>query len=306
MTRALRIPALVLATVLLTWPVSGQSGARTFAAPEDAVKALLDIVKAGKADDLIALFGPESRELVESADPGTARKGREVIKVAAAEQWRLEDEGASRKTLIIGNEDWPFPVPLVKDASGWRFDTAAGKEEIIARRIGRNELSAIDTGRAYATAQLRYALAGHDGKPVGLYATKFRSDPGKQDGLYWPTKTGEKRSPLGDMLAQAGEEGRLDGQASAKPQPFHGYYFKILTAQGAAAPGGAKSYIVKGEMSGGFALVAWPALYDSTGVMTFIVGQNGEVREKDLGPKTDEAARNMTAFNPDSSWRRVQ
>lgn len=306
MTRTIRIPALALATVLLAWPAAAQSGGRTFAAPEDAAKALLDIVKAGKVDDLIALFGPDSKELVESADPVTARKNREVIKVAAAEQWRLEDEGANRKTLVIGNEQWPFPVPLVKDAKGWRFDTAAGKEEIIARRIGRNELAAIDTSRAYATAQHRYALGGHDGKPAGLYAAKFRSDPGKQDGLYWPTEAGQKRSPLGDLLAQAGDEGRLEGQAAAKPVPFHGYYFKILTAQGAAAPGGAKSYIVKGEMSGGFALVAWPSQYDSTGVMTFIVGQDGVVSEKDLGLKTDEAARNMTSYNPDSSWRRVR
>lgn len=306
MIRMTRIPAFALATVLIAWMAAAQSGPRTFASPEDAAKALLDIVKAGKVDDLIALFGPDSKELVESSDPVTARKNREVIKVAAAEQWRLEDEGANRKTLIIGNEEWPFPVPIVKDAKGWRFDTAAGKEEIIARRIGRNELAAIETSRAYATAQLRYALGGHDGKPAGLYATKFRSDPGKQDGLYWPTATGEKRSPLGDMLAQAGEERRFEGQASAKPAPFHGYYFKILTAQGAAAPGGAKSYIVNGEMSGGFALVAWPSQYDSTGVMTFIVGRDGAVFEKDLGPKTDDAARNMTTFNPDSSWRRVQ
>jgi hypothetical protein len=306
MIRTTRIPAVALATVLLAWSAAAQGGARTFATPEDAAKALLDIVKAGKVDDLIALFGPDSRELVESADPVAARKGREVIKVAAAEQWRLEDEGASRKTLVIGNEEWPFPIPLVKEANGWRFDTAAGKEEIIARRIGRNELAAIDTARAYATAQHRYALAGHDGKPAGLYATKFRSDPGKQNGLYWPVERGQKRSPLGDMLAQAGEEGRAEGQAPAKPAPFHGYYFKILTAQGAAAPGGAKSYIVKGEMSGGFALVAWPSQYDSTGVMTFIVGRDGVVTEKDLGPKTDDVARSMTTFNPDSSWRRVR
>jgi hypothetical protein len=306
MTRTRRIPALALASALVAWTAAAQGGARTFSTPEDAVKALVDIVKAGKVDDLVALFGPESKDLVATADPGTARKNREVFKIAAAEQWRLEDEGANRKTLVIGNEEWPFPIPLAKDASGWRFDTAAGKEEIIARRIGNNELSAIETARAYATAQLRYALTGHDGKPAGLFATKFRSDPGKQDGLYWPVERGQKRSPLGDMLAQAGEEGRAEGQAPAKPAPFHGYYFKILTAQGAAAPGGAKSYIVKGEMSGGFALVAWPSQYDSTGVMTFIVGRDGTVREKDLGPKTDEAARAMTAYNPDSSWRPVR
>ena len=231
---------------------------------------------------------------------------RQVFAVAFREQWHLEDATPTRKTLVVGNEDWPFPVPLVKGADGWRFDTAAGKEEVLARRIGRNELQAIATCRAYVTAQQRYAQQGHDGKPAGVHATKFQSDPGKENGLYWPAARGQKRSPLGDLVAQAAEEGRPLGGDRTQPTPFHGYYFKILTGQGAAASGGARSYIVKGEMSGGFALVAWPAQYDATGVMTFIVNQDGTVRERDLGPQTDAIARKMTVYNPDASWRQVQ
>ena len=197
-------------------------------------------------------------------------------------------------------------MPLVKGAKGWSFDTAAGKEEVIARRIGRNELAVIESARAYVTAQRRYAEQGHDGNPAGVYATKFASDPGKENGLDWPAKTGQKRSPLGDLVAQAATEGRAVGGDGSKPAPFHGYYFKILTAQGSAASGGAKQYVVKGLMSGGFALVAWPAENDVTGIMTFVVNQDGVVREKDLRPGTDAAARKMTAYNPDASWRTVQ
>jgi hypothetical protein len=194
----------------------------------------------------------------------------------------------------------------VKDASGWRFDTAAGKEEVIARRIGSNELAAIDTVHAYVAAQRRYAEQGHDGQQPGVYATKFQSDPGKENGLFWPAARGRKLSPLGDLVAQAAEEGRRLGGDRAQPSPFHGYYFKILKAQGAAASGGAKSYDVNGQMSGGFALVAWPSQYDVTGVMTFIVNQEGIVRQKDLGPGSDAAARRMSVYNPDGSWQQVE
>lgn len=279
---------------------------KTFATPEDAVKALADAVKAGSLDGVIAIFGPEGKELIDSSEPAIARENQQVFIVAFREKWHLEDAAPDRKTLVIGYEDWPFPVPIVKAGNTWRFDTAAGKEEVLNRRIGRNELAAIDTVHAYVTAQRRYAADGHDGKPAGLHAVKFQSDPGKQNGLYWPAARGQKRSPLGDLVGQAASEGRQVGANAGQPSPFHGYYFKILTAQGPAAPGGAKNYIVKGEMSGGFALVAWPAQYDATGIMTFIVNQDGVVREKDLGPGTDAAARKMTTYNPDSSWRVTQ
>jgi hypothetical protein len=277
---------------------------RAFATAEEAVEALLNAVRSDTADDLLALFGPQGRELLESSDLATFRHNRQVFRVAARERWQLVDEGANRKTLVIGYEQWPFPVPLAKDLAGWRFDTAAGKEEIIARRIGRNELAAISTCRAYVTAQQRYAKQGHDGQPPGVYAMKFRSDPGTENGLYWPAARGQKRSPLGDLIAEAAEEGRP--ATGGEPSPLYGYYFKILTAQGRAAPDGRKSYVNKGAMTRGFALVAWPAQYDVTGVMTFIVNQDGIVHERDLGPDTATVARKMTTYNPDSSWRPVE
>ena len=303
MTRNFVLLALLASTATIAAQTATQP---TFATPEAAVKALVDTIKADNLDALVALFGPEGRELTASSNPADGRMNRRVFAVAFREQWHLEDVTPTQKTLVIGNEEWPFPVPLVKAADGWRFDTAAGKEEVLARRIGRNELQAIATSRAYVTAQRRYAQEGHDGKPAGVHATKFKSDPGKQNGLYWPAARGEKRSPLGDLVAQAADEGRTVGGASPQPTGFHGYYFRILTGQGAAAPGKAKSYLVKGEMSGGFALVAWPAQYDATGVMTFIVNQDGTVLEQDLGPKTDAIARKMTVYNPDKSWRPVQ
>ena len=306
----MRRVAVVCACALLAGSISSnkaeaQTG-RQFASPEEAVKALIDTVKAGNLDGLIAIFGPESKELIDSSDPAAARQNRQVFTVAIGEKWHLEDGAPDSKTLVIGNENWPFPVPIVKQGTGWRFDTAAGKEEVIARRIGRNELAAIASVRAYVTAQLRYAEQGHDGNPAGVHATKFASDPGKENGLYWPTKTGQKRSPLGDLVAQAAAEGRAVGGDRSQPAPYNGYYFKILTSQGSAAAGGAKQYVVKGVMSGGFALVAWPAQYDVTGVMTFVVNQDGTVYEKDLGTGTDATAKKMTAYNPDSSWRQVQ
>jgi hypothetical protein len=280
-------------------------GPRTFATPEEAVRALTDVVKAEKLDDLLAIFGPDGKELIASSDAATARGNRKVFTVAVAEKWHLVDQGANTKVLVIGNEEWPFPVPLVHDANGWRFDTAAGKEEVVARRIGRNELAVMQICRTYVAAQYHYAHEGHDGKRAGLYATAFRSSPGKQNGLYWEAGHGQKRSPLGDLVAQAAEEGRSLGK-EGRPEPFHGYYFKILTSQGAAATGGAKNYVTGGDMSGGFALVAWPAQYDATGVMTFIVNQDGVLYEKDLGPDTASAAKAISVYDPDSSWAKAQ
>ena len=277
---------------------------RTYATPEEAVRALNDVVKAGKLDELLAIFGPEGQELVASSDAATGRRNRQVFNVAFAEKWHLVDQGTNTKVLVVGNEEWPFPVPLVREGNRWRFDTAAGKEEVLARRIGRNELAVMQICRTYVAAQRLYARDGHDGKRAGLFATAFRSDPGKQNGLYWPAGHGQRRSPLGDLVAQAAEEGRVS--AGGPPAPFHGYQFKILTAQGAAATGGAKNYVTAGEMSGGFALVAWPAQYDASGVMTFIINQDGVLYEKDLGPETAATAKKMSLYDPDPSWVKVQ
>jgi hypothetical protein len=296
------LTGVMLMTLVSCTRTAPAASARVFATPEDAVRALVEAVKAGTAEGVVAVFGPDAKELVDSSDPATARRNRDVFTVAAAEKWQLIDQGSDRKVLVIGNEEWPFPVPLAKDASGWRFDTAAGKEEVLDRRIGRNELAVIRICRTYVAAQRLYATRGHDGQPSGLYARTFGSDAGRENGLFWPAKRGQPRSPLGDLVAHAAAEGRPLGNDGPQPSPFHGYYFKILTAQGPAAAGGARDYVVDGRMSGGFALVAWPAEYDATGVMTFVVNQDGIVRDKDLGPATDEVARTMTLYNPDGSW----
>lgn len=278
---------------------SSTTAARTFASPEEAVKALAAAANSADASKVVAFFGPEGQALLDSSDPTTARNNLQVFTVAMGEGWKLVDEGAA-KTLVIGNEEWPFPVPLVKDAAGWRFDTAKGKEQILDRRIGRNELAAITAAYGYVAAQRRYAQRAHDGKRAGLFAKVFRSDPGKQNGLYWPTKAPEPRSPLGDLVADA--ETHAEQNTTGKPAPFHGYYFRILTAQGPAAPGGARDYLTNGDLARGFALVAWPAEYGTTGIMTFIVNQDGVVSEKDLGDQTAAAAQQITAYNPDDSW----
>jgi len=279
---------------------------RTFPSPEQAVQALTAAVKAGNLDEVTAIFGSEGKELVDSSDRAEARRKQEVFTAAVAERWRLEDASATTKVLIIGNEEWPFPVPLTRDGDRWRYDTAAGREEVVARRIGRNELSAIAACHAYVVAQELYARRPHDGKPAGRYAARFRSEPGKQNGLYWPLTRGQRRSPLGAVLAESADLKASPDSGAQTPSPFHGYYFRILSGQGEAAGGGPKSYVVDGEMSAGHALVAWPARYDATGVMTFLVSRDGVVREKDLGGGTDGMVKAMSTYNPDPSWATVR
>ena len=289
--------------VVLTSPMAAKDAQqRTFSTPEEAVSALIAAVKGSRLDDVVAIFGADGKQLAESSDPATGRRNREVFIAAAAEGWRLEDQPDKKKVLIIGHEAWPFPVPLVKRADGWQFDTAAGKEEVVARRIGRNELAVIHICNTYVAAQRLYAQRPHDGKATGLFAQRLASSTGKEDGLYWPAARGQKPSPLGDLVAQAASEGRAMKTAASPRQPFHGYFFKILTGQGAAAAGGAKSYLVSGEMSAGFALVAWPVQYDATGVMTFVVNQDGIVYQKDLGPSTAATAGAMTVYDPGAGW----
>ena len=298
--------AVVLAGALAACGSGSRSTGRTFATPEDAVGSLAKAVQSGDLDEVLAIFGSDGRALVDSSDAPTARRNRQIFAVAMTEQWRLQEQDATHKTLVIGNEHWPFPIPLVKEGDTWRFDTAAGKEEILARRIGRNELAAMRICRTYVLAQQIRAKGSHDGKPAGIYARTFQSDPGRQNGLYWPVRHGEKPSPLGNLMAAAADDAAARRSASGKPEPFHGYYFRILTAQGSAAPGGARDYVVDGEMTGGFALVAWPAEYDVTGVMTFVVNRDGVVWEKDLGKDTSAGAREITRYDPDGSWAKVE
>ncbi|HUL78080.1 MAG TPA: DUF2950 domain-containing protein [Vicinamibacteria bacterium] len=278
------------------------AGPRFFATPEEAVRALVETVKAGELDRLVALFGPEGRELVDTSDPATGRRNREVFLAAIAEGFSLADKGEDRKELVLGNEGWPFPVPIVRGASGWSFDAAAGQEEVLDRRIGRNELAVIRILHEYVAAQRAYAATGHDGKRAGVYARRLGSDPGTHNGLYWPARRGEPRSPLGVLIAKASEAGYRRGREGEGRTPLHGYYFRILEGQGASARGGAAEYVVGGEMSGGFGLVAWPVHYDASGVMTFVVNQDGVAYEKDLGPETATLVAAIARYDPDGTW----
>ncbi len=278
---------------------------RTFATPQDAVNALVEAAKGGSVEEMLAMFGPEGPGLLSSGDPVADRRSREVFVVAAQQGWRLVDRGIGAKELIVGDEAWPFPIPLVEDQKGWRFDTAAGAQEILARRIGRNELAAIRSCTIYVRAQKEYAAQSHDDNPAGLYAQRFASDPGTQNGLYWNTGQGEKPSPLGELAAEAAAEGYTGGPKK-EPTPFRGYFFRILTAQGKDAPGGAKSYVSNGDMTGGFALVAYPAEYANSGVMTFLVNQDGVIYESDLGDETVKLAGAISEYNPDRTWRKVE
>jgi DUF2950 family protein len=278
---------------------------KSFPSPEEAVKAAVTAAKNNDDKQLVAIFGPGSQELMSSGDPVADKQRREQFLKAYDEKNTLVTDGDNR-IVVIGNNEWPFPIPLVKKGEGWVFDTAKGKEEILNRRIGQNELDAIQVSLAYVDAQREYAMKDRDGSGLRGYAQKIRSDPGKKNGLYWDAKAGEEQSPLGPLAVRARSEGYGQNKASDKPVPYRGYYYRILTAQGKAAPGGARSYIVKGKMIGGFALVAYPAEYGNSGVMSFIVNHEGKVFQKDLGKNTASAAASMKEYNPDSAWTEVK
>ena len=281
-------------------PTAGQ---RAFASPDEAAAALVDALQRDDVAALRAIFGPESDKLLSSGDEVEDAAARKRVADAVAQAMRVEPDGDARAELIVGTDEWPFPVPMVKTGATWRFDTAAGEDEIVNRRIGRNELRAIATCRAFVEAQREYAAADRDGKGAGAFAAKFLSTAGKRDGLYWPAVEGESPSPLGPLAAAAAQEGyKRKGDA---PVPFHGYYFRVLTAQGAHAPGGAKSYVRDGRLTGGFGFVAYPASYGVSGVMTFVVNQQGIVFQKNLGRQTAKLATRIGRYDPDRSWTPV-
>jgi hypothetical protein len=276
-----------------------------FATPDDASNALLAAAKSGDHDALMAIFGPDSKEVLFSGDEVQDKNSGEafVAGYGVMHRWRKMPDGG--QILLVGADNFPFPIPLKKNTGGqWFFDTAAGKEEVLNRRIGRNELAIIDVCEAAVDAQGEYYSKPHDGQPAKLFAAKFISDPGKQNGLYWQSSNGQPPSPLGPLAAFATAEGY-----TAKPEghtAFHGYYFRMLKGQSDKAPGGAKDYVVNGKMTGGFAFVAYPAEYGNSGVMTFMINQDGVLLQKDLGKTTTETATAMSEFDPDPSWNIVE
>ncbi|MCZ6873322.1 MAG: DUF2950 domain-containing protein [bacterium] len=296
--------------LLMTFGVAERTTATTvqqmtFPSAEEAVKVAIAAVRSNDDNEMLAIFGADARDIIFSGDPVADKSRRQRFLKAYEEKHQLIREGDNR-VLVVGKEDWPFPIPMVKKDNGWVFDTEQGKEEILNRRIGENELSAIQVLLAIVDAQREYVMEDRDGNNLLEYAQKFRSDAGRKNGLYWEAQAGEAQSPLGPLVAQARSEGYKRQASTDKPIPYHGYYYNILSAQGKNASGGAYDYVVKGKLIGGFALVARPAEYGNSGVMTFVVNHDGNVFEKDLGNDSESIAAVMKAYNPDSRWAEVK
>lgn len=278
---------------------------RTFASAQAAIDALMQAVNANDEAALHTIFGPDSGKLLHSGDAVADAHNRGAFAKAYAEAHRLETVDATQVTLVVGKDQWPMPIPLVKAAGTWHFDTQKGAGEILARRIGRNELSAMKACLAIADAERDYATQDLDKDGVPEYASRFVSAPGKHDGLYWPTHAPASPSPLGAFLAAAADDGYMH-PGKRTLEPYHGYYYRILTRQGKDAPGGARNYTVRGKLIGGFALLAYPARYGDSGIMTFLVGDDGVTYQKNLGRDTATVASALDAFDPDPSWTKVK
>jgi hypothetical protein len=291
---------LVTTAPLMAQAVSGQ---KTFVSASEAVQALVTAARSGDVAQLEPILGSQAKELIASGNLGEAKQVLADFVKAYGQKHSISVEAQGIEYLQVGPGNWPFPFPIVRDATVWYFDVDRGNEEIIYRRVGRNELGAIAVCEGYVQSQIEYASKGHDGNSSGIYASRFHSDAGEQDGLYWVTSEGKPSSPMGPLVADAAvAEPKLSGATA----PYYGYLYKILTAQGPEADGGAKSYIVDGKLTGGFALVAYPADYGSSGIMTFIVNQDGVIYQQDLGDNTADLAPQITAYNPDSSWNAAQ
>lgn len=307
LSRSIRIAAWLLSLLLLAASAGAHArtvaGPQAFASPEQAAEALATAWRSDSNADLLKIFGPAGAKLVSSGDEVADKNARARLAAAYDAQHRIvsiRDQGA---LLVIGPEEFPYPIPLAKEGDAWHFDTAAGAEEILDRRIGRNEMNAISVCRAYVEAQHDYAARERAGDGLHEYAMKIVSSDGKHDGLYWQANPGEPESPLGPLIAAAADQGYSPTAKGAMLAPYHGYYYKILTAQGPHAPGKAYSYITEGHMTKGFALIAFPAQYGNSGIMTFIVNQNGIVFEKNLGKNTAKIAREIAQYDPDRSWK---
>ena len=295
-TRSSLLASIVLAGACYALRAAPPAAQRTFATPQEAAHALADAAEANDTAALLKILGPEGKDIVSSGDASEDKSGRSQFARLAAEKLQIRQDTADRNTILAGSQEWPFPVPLVFTGGRWRFDSAAGRVEVLARRVGRHELDAIEVCRGYVEAQMDFA-AHHGGSAPLHYAQSIVSSPGKQDGLYWE---GDPNSLVPKSFASAAAAMFAQGK---RPVPYHGYYFRILKAQGPDAEGGAADYMVNGQMIGGFALVAFPAEYGVSGILTFIVNQHGIVYSKDLGANTMMLARKMTVFNPDKSWK---
>lgn len=293
-----------LAALIPSFAAAAEPAAQQgFASPQQAVAALVAAVQADSDDELLAILGPDAEDLIFSGDEVADQGGRARFLRSYEEKHSLEQQGPDRMELVIGSRDYPFPLPLVQQGGTWHFDTTAGREEILNRRIGRNELHTIEVMHAYTAAQREYACLNQNGGRQE-FAQRFASSEGKRDGLFWTTAENEATSPFGPLIARATREGYRGGLDEDPPEPFHGYYFKILKTQGEHANGGSFDYVADGKMVLGFALVAYPAKYGASGIKSFIVNQEGVIYEKDLGEEAALAAAAMTSFDPDPSWHK--
>ncbi len=280
------------------------AGQKTFSSPDEASRALIRAVQAGNEKDLLEIFGPDGKEIISSGDKVEDKKSRDAFAEKYQRMNRLVEEPDGTVRLYVGAENWPMPIPLVNRKDAWYFDTSAGKEEILFRRIGRNEIATIGVLRELVAAQKEYYSKTQDDS-VKQYAQKFISDQGKHNGLYWNASNRETESPIGPLLAYASSEGYAK-KLSSLPSPFQGYYFRVLMGQGKHASGGAKNYIVNGKMTRGFAFLAYSAEYADSGMMSFIINQDGILYQKDLGPKTADFAHALDEYDPDKTWARVE
>jgi hypothetical protein len=300
------IAAIIVVTVFSFLASAQDTKHKKFKSPEDAFKSLVEAVKNNDTKELLAIFGPEGKDIISSGDEVADKRARKRFVKAATEAVKFSKLDDETMLPVIGKDEWSFPIPIVKSGQEWVFFTEEGKEEVINRRIGRNELYTIRVSLAYVDAQREYASKVRNGEGVLQYAQHFMSQKGKKDGLYWEAKKREEQSPLGPLIAKAAGEGYTGKKPIGKRNPYHGYYYKILKSQGKNAPGGENDYLVKGKMIGGFALVGYPAKYGDSGIMTFILNQDGVVYEKDLGKETEKIAAAMKEFDPDKTWKKVE
>lgn len=295
------------ATALLGQGCSTTSPQATYDSPEAAVDSLIAAVRANDPVQIKHILGPEGEQVIASGDEVADRDRIDNFLQSYDEKHTLTTDADDVRTLTVGATDWPMPIPLVNDGGKWSFDTEAGLDEVLTRRIGRNELSTIQTCLAIVDAQREYVALDANSDGLHEYARKIISDPGQRNGLYWPVSAGEAESPLGPLVADATEEGYGSGRpVSGEPRPYHGYYYRLLTAQGSSAPGGAMNYDVNGRLIGGFAAIAYPADYGNSGIMTFMVNYAGDLYQTDLGTSTTSAAKAIKSFDPTPKWTKVE